>query len=125
MDSKENRAVVIGLKGQRCIYKWKVLIYEVRILDARADDWGVHFDFEIITTLGAGGADSRPFSAANGRWDIIGISKNRVSAAYASWTVLFGEGVVDEVVAFAAECNDIIQLVDYVNLYPRKSWRDE
>jgi hypothetical protein len=89
-------------EGATFVYKELPKWLFVAQLEALAiDDWGIKV---IVLPLPVFGLSSLPEAfIVSGAWDILSLSEGRWSAAYAGWSMLFGEEIVAQLKSQAAE----------------------
>ena len=114
MDTRQHKeAAVLALKGHTCVYKEKAFIHIVRVTDVAVDSAGANFELQVVPAAGfrAGGPECLKASAA---WHVLSIS-DRSIAGYFIWILVIRPDLVAQIEAFAAEANDPMQLIGYVN----------
>ena len=97
MEGSENRRAhgtdLRAREGATFVYqelpKW---LFVAQLESLEIDDWGIKVT---VLPLPVFGLSSMPEAfVVSGAWDILSFTEGRWSAAYAGWSMLFGEGIV-------------------------------
>jgi hypothetical protein len=106
MEGSENRRAhgtdLRAREGATFVYqelpKW---LFVAQLESLEIDDWGIKVT---VLPLPVFGLSSMPEAfVVSGAWDILSFTEGRWSAAYAGWSMLFGEEIVAQLKSRAAE----------------------
>ena len=111
---EKNQKTLEDLIGSYCIYKERLFIRHVKVIEAKINDWGVNFSLEVVHAPGFDDDGPKNFNIY-GAWEIVGITDKEVYAFYVSWLLIFRDDIVERIKSSAIEANNSHQLLRIIN----------